>query len=86
MMDGKVAGIMGVMREKNYGKCFSEFKPELQPYLKSITIMRGVKRALHLCDDYEGPVIAVAENAESCRIMHRLGFTHLAGDCYGWLM
>ena len=85
VIDGKVVGVMGVARETLWGKCFTDIKPELQPYLKSITVLRGVKQALKLCDQYKGPVVALAENAESCRIMHRLGFTHLQGGWYGWL-
>ena len=84
-MDGEVVGIMGVVREPLWGKCFTDIKPELQPHLKSITIMRVVKKALKLCDEYKGPVVALADNAESCRIMHRLGFTHLHGGWYAWL-
>ncbi len=84
-MDGEIVGVIGVVREQRWGKFFSDFKPELQPHLQSITIMRGIKQALTFCDDYRGPVLAVAEDAESCRIMHRLGFTHLEGAWYGWL-
>lgn len=84
-MDGEVVGIIGIVREPQWGLFFSEFKPALQVQLKSITIMRAIKRALTFCDDYRGPVLAIAEDAESCRIMHRLGFTHLHGAWYGWL-
>ncbi len=84
-MNGEVCGVMGVLREELWGKCFSDFKPKLHPYLKSITILRGVKLALQLCDEYKGPVLACADNAESCRIMHKLGFTHLRGGWYAWL-
>ena len=84
-MDGKIVGIIGIVREPQWGKFFSDFKPELQAHLKSITIMRAIKQALRFCDEYRGPVLAVAEDAEGCRIMNRLGFTHLHGGWYGWL-
>ncbi len=84
-LDGQVAGIIGISRENGVGKFFADFKPELQPHLKSVTIMRGVKAALRFCDEYKGPVIAVAEHAEGCRILHRLGFDHLQGAYYAWL-
>jgi hypothetical protein len=84
-LDGQVAGIIGVSRENNIGKFFADFKPELEPHLKSLTIMRAIKRALDFCDDYQGPVIAIAEHGEGCRILHRLGFDHLEGAYYGWL-
>jgi hypothetical protein len=84
-MDGQPVGVVGVIRERYFGKFFSDFKPELQPHLRSITIMRAINGALDYADRYRGPVIAVAENAEGCRLLHRLGFTHLQGALYGWL-
>ena len=85
VMDGKVVGIIGITREFNYGKFFSDFAEELRPHLRSVTIMRAIKASLSYCEQYKGPVLALADNAESCRIMHRLGFTHLHGGWYGWL-
>lgn len=84
-MDGQVVGMIGVVQEPEVGKFFVDFLPELQPYLQSITIMRALKASLALCDDYHGPVVAVAEHAEGCRMLNRLGFTHLQGALYGWL-
>lgn len=84
-MDGQCVGVVGVVREQGHGKFFTDFKPELQPHLRSITIMRAVKDSLRFADQYRGPVIAIAEHAESCRLLHRLGFTHLQGALYGWL-
>ncbi len=84
-VDGQLSGVIGVVREREYGKFFCDFKPELQPHLRSITIMRAIKASLRFADQYQGPVIAVADHAESCRILHRLGFTHLHGAYYGWL-
>jgi hypothetical protein len=84
-LDGRPVGIIGVVREGPIGKFFADYKPELQPYLKSITIMRAVKDSLRFCDMYQGPVIAIAEHGEGCRILNRLGFDHLEGAYYGWL-
>lgn len=84
-IDGQVAGIVGISREYTIGKFFADFKPELGPYLKSVTVWRAIKAALQFCDEYRGPVIAVAEHGEGCRILHRLGFDHLEGAHYGWL-
>lgn len=84
-LDGKVAGIIGVKRDKDWGVYFSDVSAELQPHLKSITVMRVVKDSLRYVREYRGPVLAIAEHAESCRILFRLGFTHLHGEWYGWL-
>lgn len=84
LLDGKPAGFIGLVREGGIGKFFTEYKPELQPYLKSITIMRSLRRALDWCRDYRGPVVAIATTAESCYTMNRLGFEHMEGVYYGW--
>lgn len=84
-IDGELVGMIGVVRERDYGKFFCDIRPKLQPYLRSITIMRAVKAAHRFCDEYQGPIIAVAEDAEGCRILNRLGWTHLEGALYGWL-
>ncbi len=85
LLDGKVVGMIGVSRDYEWGTFFSDFKPELQPHLKSITVMRAVRDALEFVKSYRGPVLSMAEHGEGCRILHRLGFTHLHGWWYGWL-
>lgn len=85
VMDGEVVGVIGVHRQPEYGIFFSDFKPKLQPYLKSITIMRGIKDAMRFVEEYRGPLMAHAEHVEGCRILNRLGFTHVQGAWYGWL-
>ena len=84
-MDGEVAGLIGVRRDKQWGIYFSDTKPELRPYLKSIKLLRVIKKSLQLVRDYRGPVFAIATDAEACRLLFRLGFTHLHGEWYGWL-
>lgn len=84
-MDGEVVGIIGVVRESEVGKLFCDFDPKLQPYLRSITLWRAVKASMRFCDEYRGPVVAIAGHAEGCRWLHRLGWTHLQGDVYAWL-
>jgi len=85
IMDGEIRGVVGVVRERACGKYFCDISPELQPYLRSITIMRAIKDSLRFCDDYRGPLVAIADDAESCRLLNRLGFTHIDGRLYGWI-
>jgi len=84
-MDGRVVGFIGVVREGPVGKYFCDFRPELQPHLQSIQIMRAIKKSMEFVHKYQGPLVSVAEHAEGCRILNRLGFTHLEGALYGWL-
>jgi len=85
VMDGKVVGVLGIAREGQIGKYFCDFKEELEPYLRSMTIMRAIKQSIQFCEEYKGPLVSVAEHAEGCRILNRLGFVHLEGAVYGWL-
>lgn len=85
LIDGRVVGVLGVVREGPIGKFFCDISPELQPHLRSITIMRAIKASMEIVKDYKGPVISVAEHAEGCRLLNRLGFTHLDGAYYQWL-
>ena len=85
VMDERVVGFLGVVREGPAGKYFCDFKPELQPYLRTMPIMRAIKQSMAIVKNYRGPVISIAEHAEGCRLLNRLGFTHLMGAYYGWL-
>lgn len=84
LLDGEVHGFIGIVRENGVGKFFTEHTDELQPYIKSITIMRALKKSLDWCREYRGPVIAIATTVQSCITMNRLGFEHLEGVYYGW--
>ena len=84
-VDDELACIIGIVREGNVGKYFCDIKPALEPYLKSVTVMRVLKKSMDFVHNYQGPVVSVAEHAEGCRMLNRLGFTHLEGALYGWL-
>jgi hypothetical protein len=85
LIDGKPEGVIGVCREPDWGKFFSDTNPQLQPYLKSITVWRAITGAMEYVRAYRGPVLAVAQHADGCLWLHRLGFRHLQGAWYGWL-
>ena len=83
-MDGELVGVIGVVREGPIGKFFVDITHKLQPHLQSITILRAIKASMELVKQYRGPVLAIAEHAEGCRILNRLGFIHLDGAYYAW--
>ena len=84
-IDDEPMGIIGVSREYGIGKYFSEYRDELRPYLKSMPVLRAIKASMEFVKNYQGPVLAVARDAEGARLMTRLGFTHMDGDVYSWL-
>lgn len=83
VMDGEPVGIIGLAREPLAMRFFSEFKPELQPYLRSIKIMRGIKKAMQHVKASPGFVYAVAKHDEGKRILTRLGFVD-TGEIFIW--
>ena len=85
IMEGKCVGLIGVTRDESWGVYFSDFKDDLRPYLRSVAIMRAIKDSLKYCSQYRGPVLSLANDGEGCRLLNRLGFTHLHGGWYGWL-
>jgi len=84
-MDGKIEGVIGLKRDIDHGLYFSDFHEKLRPYLRSVQIMRAVKASMEFVKAYPGPVFTIAEDAESCRILRRLGFEHMTGEWYAWL-
>ena len=84
-LEDKPVGVIGIVREPTLGKFFCDFKPELEPYISSVKMWRAIKKTMKIVEEYKAPVGAVAEHAEGCRILSRLGFTHIDGDFYAWL-
>lgn len=90
ILDGECVGIVGLARAGTHARFFSEFKPELRPYIGGPTIMRAVLRAFEWVKKSKIPVITVAspEEPDSMRIVARLGFQHFGtcgdGEVYLW--
>jgi len=83
-MNGEVVGVIGVVRDKQYGRFFFDGKEILKDHLRSITLMRGLKRAMKFVTEYNGLVISVAQHHEGARLLKRLGFRLIDGDVYLW--
>lgn len=84
-LDGVVAGVAGVVREREFGKFFVEYSDDLRPHLRSVTVMRALKRSIDFVERYRGPVLAVAAHGEGAYMLMRLGFTHGTGSYWIWL-
>ena len=81
-MDGVPVGLVGLVDEKTRMRAFSEYKPELAPYLKSMTVLRAVKASQRMIASCGKQVIAVAESCPA--ILERVGFVHAQDDIYVW--
>jgi hypothetical protein len=85
LLDGEVVAMVGVVRHPEWGVFFSDHKPQLRPYLSSVTVWRAVKDAMTFVHNYRGPVMAISDGVEGCINLKRLGFEHLYGAWWGWL-
>lgn len=82
-LDGITVAIIGLYFDAGRMMAFSEYKPELEPYLKSMAILRAIKAAQQLFAQSKRPVYAVRE--ECTNILERVGFKHEADGVYKWL-
>jgi hypothetical protein len=81
-VDGQPAGIIGVAIERARLRAFSEYKPELEPHLKSIAALRAIKAAQKMFAASRLPLFAVCDG--SAALLVRLGFVHVQDDVYLW--
>jgi hypothetical protein len=79
-LDGSVEGIIGLALLRPAHSVFSVFSDRLRPFLRSLTIMRLIRRLKVLIETCQGPVLAVRERRErqSVHILKRIGFRFLA--------
>ena len=89
-LDGEPAGIIGLALTRPVACMFSTFREPLRPYLKSLTILRLIKKAEAAVRASRVPVRAIAEPSEPTAegMLTRLGFEYLGtfnGDVvYEW--
>lgn len=81
-MDGQPVAIIGMIDERFRMRAFSEYRPELEPYLKSMTVLRAVKAAQHMFASCSKPIVAVREGCP--KILERVGFEQVQDDVYAW--
>ena len=85
LLDGKPAGFIGLKKEGWYMGYFSEYSEALEPYLKTIPVLRAVKASIDLVKKERLPVLAKTDNTA---LLERLGFSHYVtlddGEVYRW--
>lgn len=89
-LDGKPAGVVGLALTRPRACLFCSFDETLRPYLKSVAVLRLLKKAEALFKARNLPVYTIRDKAEpkAPAILARLGFEYLAdveGDeVWGW--
>ncbi|MBO9380023.1 hypothetical protein GG804_24965 [Sphingomonas histidinilytica] len=79
-LDGIAVGVIGIALSRPSHSIFSTFDEALRPHLRSMAIMRTIKRLEGYVERARGPVLAVRERNErqSVHILKRLGFRFYA--------
>ncbi len=86
LVDGVPCGMIGIAREAWTARFFADFTDELEPFLNTIVILRGIKRAMKFVRDYPTSVYAVGTTEKGCRALERLGFVATEQENgYKWL-
>jgi hypothetical protein len=85
-VDGEPAAIGGLSYADKRVTLFSDLKPAVRPYVRSMAFLRAVKQLQTWCGQAKAPVFAVADDDEptSKALLTRLGFECIADDVYVW--
>jgi len=83
-LDGRVAGIIGIARAYAFTRLFSEYKPELEPYLGTVAVWRAVKAIMRVIESQPQSVYSFSQHEEGSRILERLGFEQVSEGVFVW--
>lgn len=89
-LDGEAKGIIGLALTRPIACLFSAFDEDLRPHLKSLTVLRLIKKVQAVMESRNLPVWAIAEEDEpdAAGNLERLGFAlwgEVDGDqVYRW--
>lgn len=81
-MDEKPVGIIALVSGGGCWTIQSEYKPELEPYLRSMPVLRAIKAAMRWVKSSHKRVYAIRD--EGTDALLRLGFECIDGDVYQW--
>lgn len=81
-MDDEPVAIIGIARHRDRFQAFSEYKPALEPHLKSMPVLRAIKAGQQLIKEAPLPVIAIEEGKPG--FLSRLGFNEVSPGVYLW--
>ena len=83
-LDGRVAGIIGIARAYAFTRLFSEYKPELDPYLGAVAVWRAVKAVMRVVESQPQSVYSFSQHDDGARILARLGFEQVSEGVFVW--
>ncbi len=74
--------IIGMFMDGQRMRAFSEYVPEFEPRLKSMTVLRAIKAAQRMFNESPRPVIAV--KGSDSGILERVGFVPVTDEVFKW--
>lgn len=80
--DGEVVSLGGLAREPYGYRAFWNIKPGHEAAMRSMAVLRAVKRVMAIAADRDVPIVAVGDNPA---LLERLGFENIEKDCYQWV-
>lgn len=81
-MDGRTVGVVGAAIESGHATLFSDVAPDLEPHLRSMTVLRAVRAGINIAKATGLPVLAYIEQEGGAKILEREGFVD--HDEPGW--
>ena len=87
-VDGKVEGVIGIVRDKSCFRFFSDTTDTMLPLLKTFKARRAIFVVMDWVRNHPGLIHATAnrtEGYEGDKVLNSLGFTHYEDDVYIWL-
>jgi hypothetical protein len=82
LLDDEPVAIIGLALEGDRFQAFSEFKPELEPHLKTMPVLRAIKTAQKMIAAAPLPVVAISKGDPT--LLKRLGFHEVREGVYLW--
>jgi hypothetical protein len=80
-LDAEPAAIIGLAKEPDRDRAFSEYLPALKPHLKSMAVLRAIKAFMRWVESSKVPVYAISEGTG---LLERLGFQRVNGEVFEW--
>jgi hypothetical protein len=81
LLDGEPAGIVGIAAEGPYQKLFSDVRPDMEPHLRRMAMMRALKRVQDWVRASPQQVFSESTNRA---LLERLGFEQIEEGIFIW--
>lgn len=82
LLNDKPVGIIGLAYGLDCATLYSDSKPEIEPHMKRMTVLRAIKLAMTMVESCGREVYAKRQGGTD--IVERLGFEHLENEVYRW--